>query len=45
MVDPERFKWQSPVTTGDSPTVKCNRLWTSKWLQKKKWDCNMEKQG
>jgi len=27
MVDPERFKRQSPVTT-DSLAVKCKRLWT-----------------
>ena len=29
MADPERFKRQSPVTTGDSPVVKRERLRTS----------------
>jgi len=36
MADPERFKRQSSETTGVSSVVKCKRLWTSEWLQKKK---------
>lgn len=39
MADPESFKRQSPVTTGDSPVVKHKRLRTSEWLQKKR-ECN-----
>jgi len=46
MVDPERFKRQSPVTTGDSPAVKCKRL-QSGYRKKKNETATrpMQKQG
>jgi len=42
MAGPESFKRKSLVTTRDSPVVKCKRLWTESWEEKR--DC-MRKHG
>jgi len=44
MEDPERFKQLSPVTTADSPVVKCERLWTES-LEKETATGPIQKQG
>jgi len=45
MVDPDRFKRQSPMTTRYSPLVKCKRLWTESLGKETGSTGSMRKQG